>query len=169
MSSDDEASSVSSSLVISQFSGATNTPRKRKTVLWRDSWDQEVVKSASKSYIASVVTEAPVQCLLIRVLNPNLESEKRENFDRKLVLKSGETKCFRPRFLSDPQTLILDAYIMNMVTLEIFTDDLLEALHQSTQTFIIEKGIQVWMILAEKKKSWRIGIDCFRWPWQYCI
>ena len=139
-SSDDEVSSVTSSIVISQLSGAANAPRKRKTVLWRDSWDQEAVKSSSKSYLASIVTEAPVETVLSRVVNFGVDSKRMEKIFHKT--SALHAKCFRPRFNADLQTLILDANITNMIALELLPDDVLEALQQSAQTFIIEKGMK---------------------------
>ena len=144
VSSDDEASSVSSSLVISQFSGANSTSRQRKSVLWRDSWDQEAVASFSKSYIATLVTEAPVQHLLARVLDSNFDPDKRDFFERNLFKNDWKTKCFRSRFCFDLPVLILDANIMNMLTLKLFPDDVLEALRVSTQTFVIDKALERW-------------------------
>jgi len=116
-----------------------------------------VVKSASKSYIAGVVTEAPFQCLLSRLVNPDQEPDKRENLDRNFIRNSREIMCFRPRFFSDPQTLVLDACILNMLTLEVLPDDLLEALHQSTQTLVVEKGIKLLYLTCDKFLTLKIG------------
>ena len=137
MSSDDETSSVASSLIFGHRASSSGIHKRRKTVVWRDSWDQEAVKSSSKSYIASIVTQGPVQTLLSRAVDFNPTGGTSPS---KSALVRADTAWFRPRFWPDEKALITDASVINMMTMEILPDDLLERLLDSTQSFVVEKG-----------------------------
>lgn len=124
-------SSIASSSFFSQLSGTgpTCSHHKRKTVLWRDSWDQEAVKSLSKSFMAMLVTDGPVSSLQLQ-LNEFLNSEP-----------MGEgVVTLKPRLGWDFGALMLDAFISNMIALELMPRDVLRSVQISTQEFVINRG-----------------------------
>ncbi|XP_076813225.1 uncharacterized protein LOC143459820 [Clavelina lepadiformis] len=145
ISSDDDASSIASSSFFSQVSGASgpSSSRRRKTVVWRDSWDHEAVKSFSKSYMASLVTEGPSDTLQSLIFHQQRFHHDGSGTGQHLRA-IDRMCCFRPRFWFDSQALTLDASVTNMITLEILPEDILESVHESTQAFIIETALMNW-------------------------
>ena len=108
VSSDDEASSIATPL-FQQSSNRNATPQK-KTVLWRDSWDQDAVADVSKSYIAALVVLGPFRCLLDRLATQNFECVLHHDYQRGL-----HGRKFEPRFMHDVQPLVIDVFIGNMI------------------------------------------------------
>jgi len=128
---DDDVSSMASSSFFSQLSGTgPSSGRKRKTVQWRDSWDQEAVKTSSKSYMAMLIKEGPVVTLQNQICTPRSS----------LTCASSPCELLPPRFWTDWSSLILDASISNLMTLDLLPGDVLGSVQCSTTTFCIEKG-----------------------------
>nr|CAB3262915.1 uncharacterized protein LOC100185144 [Phallusia mammillata] len=135
ISSEDDMSSIASSSFFSQLSGTgpTTSHHKRKTVLWRDSWDQEAVRSLSKSYMAMLVTEGP-SCTLQLLLSHYVTVESVNSY----------AVTMKPRFGWDFGALMLDAFVSNMIELGLMPKDVLRSVQCSTQAFVINRALIHW-------------------------
>ena len=98
------------------------------------------MKSFSKSYMASLVTEGPSDTLQSLIFHQQRFHHDGSGTGQRLRA-IDRMCCFRPRFWFDSQALTLDASVTNMITLEILPEDILESVHESTQAFIIETGL----------------------------
>ena len=136
VSSDDEASSIATPLFQQSSTNRNlNTPQK-KTVLWRDSWDQDAVADVSKSYIAALVVLGPFRCLLDRLTTQNFECVLHHDYQQKGL----HGRKLEPRFMHDVQPLVIDVFIGNMIQFNLCPRDLLEQLQKSISCLAISKG-----------------------------
>nr|XP_002123234.1 uncharacterized protein LOC100185144 isoform X1 [Ciona intestinalis] len=137
MSSDDEVSSVASSSFFSQMSGTPTSSRIKKTVLWRDSWDQDAVRSFSKLYISSIVSKGPGSSMQLQVATS--DSSKSAT-----VHKWMREDIQSQRFRTGMQTLHLESLLSNLSILDLMNEDVIESSQLSIHTFIIEKALGDW-------------------------